>query len=199
MTGEAAVSIVVICTGNICRSPMAQVLLQHDLEVRGVPASVSSAGTLDLREPAAVESVAAMADRGLDLTSHRSRVLTEETLAGADLVIGMAREHVRAAALIDPSCFARAFTLRELVRRAQHHGGPTRGEPLWMWGVSLTADREFADLLGESTTDDIADPIGQPRAVFERTANELSKLTSALAVTIAAGRSVDSDRAPRGV
>ena len=188
MTDAANISIVVICTGNICRSPMAEALLRHDLEVRGIPARVTSVGTLDLDSPADPLAVQVLAEQGIDISSHRSQVMTGQSLLGADLVIGMAREHVRAAALLDPSVYAQAFTLRELVRRAQSNGGPASGEPVWSWGVSLTAERRFTDLLGDSPVDDIEDPLGQPIEFFRHVAAEIAGLTAALAVTIAAGR-----------
>jgi protein-tyrosine phosphatase len=194
MTDVDTVKIVVICSGNICRSPMAEALLAHDLAVRGVSARVTSVGTLDLDSPADPLAVQVVAERGIDISPHRSHVMTEQSLTGADLVIGMAREHVRAAALVDPSVYARAFTLRELVRRAQSSGGPARGEPVWSWGVHLTADRRFTDLLGDSPVDDIEDPIGQNIEFFRYVAAEIAGLSAALAVTIAAGRSVDADR-----
>ena len=58
-----------------------------------------------------------LAGRGLDISSHRSRTMSRQLLAEADLVVGMAREHVREAVLAVPDLWARAFTLKELVRR----------------------------------------------------------------------------------
>ncbi len=197
MNSDATLSIVVICTGNICRSPMAEALLMHDLHVRGVRADVASAGTLGLDSQADPNAVAVMAGRGIDIWPHRSRLLTKEILSGTDLVIGMAREHVRAAALLESSCYARAFTLRDLVRRAHRFGGPAGDEPVGIWAARLSSHRDVSELMGESPFDDIADPIGMSRADFERTAAVISDLSSALAVSIAAGRVVDVDRSDR--
>ncbi len=96
---------------------MAEALLRDALGRRGVEASVSSAGLFRGGVPASPGSVKAMAQRGLDLEAHRSRTVTEDLLLGADLVLGMARLHVREAVVAVPQVWPRAFTLKELVRR----------------------------------------------------------------------------------
>ncbi len=194
MTEQSKLAIVAVCTGNVCRSPMAEALLRHDLAVRGIVADVSSVGMLDLFSDADPLAVRVLAERGLDISMHQSRLMTEENLSGADFVLCMTREHVRAVALLDPSIYPRTFTLRELVRRAQAVGGPAKGQPVWQWSVSLTADRKFADLLGDSPLDDIEDPLGRSAEFFREIASQIAELTSALAVTIASGRSFDTDQ-----
>ena len=173
--------ILVLCTGNVCRSPLAEQLLGRELARRGVDAQVSSAGVVRDGRPAAPEIVELLGERGLDGWAHRSRVLDTGVVAGADLVLGMAREHVREAVLIQPDLFPRAFTLRELVRRGRAVGprGPDEALPVWL---DRAADgRRPADLLGSSPDDDIADPIGAPMAVFRRVATEITELTRAVA------------------
>jgi protein-tyrosine-phosphatase len=167
---------------------MAEGLMRHDLNVRGIESDVSSVGTLEVSSGADPFAVQILAEQGIDISGHRSRMMTEKDLAGVDLVIGMAPEHVRAVALLDPSVFARTFTLREIVRRAQASGGPTASEPVWQWGTRLSADRRFTDLLGDAPADSIADPIGRPLAFFRGVADQIAELTSALAVTMAARR-----------
>jgi protein-tyrosine-phosphatase len=78
---------------------MAEALLRSALHGRGVDATVSSAGLFRGGVPASPGSVRAMARRGLDLGEHRSRTLTGDLLEGADLVLGMARLHVKEAVL----------------------------------------------------------------------------------------------------
>src|SRR6476646_1415768 len=87
------IDVLFLCTGNICRSPMAEALLRHRLGDQGVDAHVHSAGLRIVGEPASAHGVDVMADRGLDLTAHRSRTMNRELLEDADLVLGMAREH----------------------------------------------------------------------------------------------------------
>lgn len=119
-----------------------------------------------------------MAKRGFDLSSHQSRRLEDRHVATADLIVGMTREHVREAVVLDPTAWSRAFTLKELVRRARRR--PRGDEPLDQWLAALASDREAEDLLGTSEADDVADPIGLDRHAYEETADELDRLTAAL-------------------
>jgi protein-tyrosine phosphatase len=129
--------------------------------------------------------VKVMAKRGLDLSAHRSQRLTADAVARADLVLGMAREHVREAVVLDPTSLAKTFTLRELARRAERVGPRRPGpegelEPLADWLARLGAGRRAADLLGTSTDDDIADPIGLSRRTYEHTAQEIEDLVTTI-------------------
>ena len=87
--------ILIICTGNICRSPMAEGLLYHMLPdtLKGTVV-VRSAGTNAYdgleAEPFAVR---ALLDRGIDISSHRSRVIDDIMLADADLILTMEQMH----------------------------------------------------------------------------------------------------------
>ena len=86
-----------ICTGNTCRSPMAEGLLKKLLDDRpgqGAAISVASAGTMGLvGMPATQPAIAVAADYGIDIRSHRSRAATPRLLDEADLVLTMADEH----------------------------------------------------------------------------------------------------------
>lgn len=165
---------------------MAAASLVRNLGHRASLITVESAGTMDLQQPAHPEAVAVMAARGIDLSDHRSRAVTVPMLRDADLVIGMAREHVRAAALLDPSCLLRTFTLRDVVRRGVGTGGPGPDLSIREWAQGLSAGRRHEDLLGESVLDDIADPIGGSPADFERTAATIAELTTRLATLLRA-------------
>lgn len=176
-----------LCTGNTCRSPMAAALLGRRLEDAGVKAVVTSAGMLFDGKPATDHGQAVMADRGLDTSGHRSRRLRPDIVSRSDLVIGMARSHVREAVALAPDIWKRAFTLKEIVRRGEERGGRAPGESLEDWLARLHAGRRLPDLLGESDADDVADPIGGPRRSYERTAEELDALTTRLAALIGTG------------
>ena len=84
-----------VCTGNTCRSPMAEALMRAELKRRGISAAVASAGLAAGGEPAADNAVTAMAEWGLDITRHRSRPLTAEMAKAADVLAVMTEEHRR--------------------------------------------------------------------------------------------------------
>lgn len=90
-------SFLMVCTGNICRSPMGEALLASRLASLGVKARVESAGIAALEgEPADPTAQALMRERGLDLSRHRGRQLTAELLAEFDLVLVMDEAQKRA-------------------------------------------------------------------------------------------------------
>jgi protein-tyrosine phosphatase len=177
------IDILILCTGNICRSPMAEVLLRRKLDVAGIDATVTSAGTWRAGEPAAGGSINAMAARRLDLSSHRSTLLDIEAVREADLVIAMAREHVREVVVLDPPSLAKTFTLKELVRRAEALG-PTP-LPFERWLAHVGQGRQARQMLGASRDDDVADPVGQPDDLFLDTADELESLIDRLVPLLA--------------
>ena len=159
---------------------MAEAFLRRRLAELGVDARVSSAGELWDGARATRESVAALRALGIDASAHRARILTPAMGRGADLVLAMAREHVRHAVALDAALWPRTFTLKELVRRGEAVGPRAPGQPFDEWLAKVHAGRERADLLGASPEDDVADPYGASRQVFDRTAAELDELIARL-------------------
>lgn len=166
----------VICSGNICRSPMAAVMLGDLLTQAGVSARVRSAGFLTEDRPASEHGVTLMRKRGLDLGEHRSQRLTAEHLDTADLVLCMERAHVREAAVLAPGAFARTFTLPELARTARAVGPRREDETVQQWIDRVGAGRRPADLVADRPDDEVADPYGGTKRQYRRTAEELDAL-----------------------
>ena len=165
-------AILLLCTGNVCRSVMAQAMLSAR-----VPAvSVSCAGLLPGGQRAPAEVISAMAARGLDVSGHRSRQVTAADLAAADLILGLAREHARHAVVLLPECWPRTFTLRELLRRGLAADPRMPGEPLRDWLARAGRGRDRRELLGIGTADDVPDPYGGPLAGYQATADMLDQL-----------------------
>ncbi len=85
-----------VCTGNVCRSPMAAAILAHLLAEHGVAGiEVGSAGTAPWDgAPASEGSYLVSLEHGLDLSGHRARQLTTDLVESSDLVLGMGPHHV---------------------------------------------------------------------------------------------------------
>lgn len=102
-----------VCTGNVCRSPMAAALFNARARRLGDENKLiaRSAGTWALEaQPASGSALTVMAERGIDLSGHRGRTITRDMLAEADVVIVMTRNHRDALVAEFPS-FRRKFRL----------------------------------------------------------------------------------------
>jgi protein-tyrosine phosphatase len=80
-------TLLVMCHGNICRSPVAAGLLERALIRLGV--DVRSAGFIGFNRPAPADAITAAHSVGIDLTAHRSRLVTAELARSADLIVVM--------------------------------------------------------------------------------------------------------------
>jgi protein-tyrosine-phosphatase len=169
-----------VCTANIVRSPIAAALLMERLRDAGTDVVVESAGLREAERFIDDGAVMALAEYGVDLRRHRSRVLDAEMVGRATLTIGLEREHVREAVLLDGSAWPRTFTLKEIVRRGEATGARTPGESIEAWIARMHGDRTRHDLLGADRRDDVADPYGGPSGGYEDTAEEIDDLVRRL-------------------
>jgi protein-tyrosine phosphatase len=175
------VDVLFICTGNLCRSPSAAWFLGQRINRYGPPdVTVESAGTLgslaEIPEKLILEGEAF----GLNFNGHVSRKVDREAIARADLIIGMAREHVREIVLADNPSFSKTFTLREFVRRGEEAGPRPADESLEEWLLHVGASRRHIDLIGDSPLDDTPDPMGGFSEDYRRMLEEVDALTSRL-------------------
>jgi protein-tyrosine phosphatase len=114
-------TILFVCSGNTCRSPMAEALAKRiiseklhtpveALEEKRI--SVLSAGSSAISgAPAAIPAVEALKEMGTDLARHRSRPLTVELIHQADLILTMSRDHSRSVTALVPSAADKVETL----------------------------------------------------------------------------------------
>ena len=110
---QGRVRLLYVCTGNSCRSPMAEAITRSRAARRGFEhIEVKSAGTMASEgAPASGGARRAAAQRGMELDSHSARVLTAERLDWADLALVMAPSHLAAVEALDPRrCYAEVIT-----------------------------------------------------------------------------------------
>lgn len=170
-----------VCTANVCRSPVAERLLARALtEVStgdGRGWIVTSAGTGQYSAGMDPGTVSAAAAVGIDLGGHVSRTLDRSMLDtdGPDLVVTMTREHLRDVVSLDPGAWPRTFTLKELARRALSTEAPSAGESFEDWRRRLGQVRQASAMLKPDPADDVSDPYGRPAKFHTEMVAELSQ------------------------
>ncbi len=171
--------VLVVCVGNLCRSPLAERLLRHRLaEMSDV--EVSSAGVRAvIGAPMEASAALELTRRGGDPAGFVARQLTSDLVAGADLVLTATRELRGRVVALAPLALKRSFTLLELAALLEEHpwgdADPTRAELVARaadWRGSV-ADR--GDAL------DVPDPIGGPPELHREAADLVDAATRVVA------------------
>ena len=178
-------TILFVCTGNICRSPMGEVLLRarlSDLDVR-----VHSAGTHALVDHGMTEQAQQLAV-GLGAqaelaAAHSAQLLVQPLLRDADLILTMAREHRTHSVQLMPDVLKRVFTVREFARLASSLSTEDALAAAVAAGTS-PRDRLRAVVTGVSRQrgmtaanpeeDDIIDPYRRSQKTYELSASQLA-------------------------
>jgi len=199
--------ILVVCTGNICRSPMAEAFIRHELDRRGIGGvSVESSGVAGWEDsPPTPEVADALLEYGLDVAAHRARRLDRAMVQSAELVVGLASEHRDAVVGLVPEAAARTFTLKELVHLLEL-AGPQRadGDPEHVLhsSVSAAADVRAAAKSFQLSDEGVADPLGLGIESYRAVAWEIEdlsrRLVDGLFPDTAGERASQDERLPDG-
>jgi protein-tyrosine-phosphatase len=182
--------VLIVCTGNTCRSPMAEAMLR-DLAARsGKPLEIRSAGVATAEGlPISAHAAATLRKRNLELPGSSS-VLTADEVLWANLILTMTAGHKRAILERFPEALSKTYTLKEYA---------LRGDPI-MDDVAeaerLYSEWQVRQALGQNLTPeerarlfelqrripgfDIADPFGGPLSLYEQCADEIEDVLMTL-------------------
>ena len=150
----------------------------------GCEVTVASAGSLGEGVGPPEEVIEVMAHRDIDISTHCSRLLSPELVRAADVVVGMARQHLIEVITLAPDAWERCFTLVDLVRRGEAMGRREESDELAAWVRRVQGGRSRSSLLALDLGDDIDDPMGGRPVVFERVADRLDDLVTRLATLL---------------
>ncbi|HVT20751.1 MAG TPA: hypothetical protein VHD58_02585 [Mycobacteriales bacterium] len=177
----AGYRVLMVCTGNICRSPFAERLLRARLDQRFGPQAaqieVSSAGTYALvGEPIMPEAAETLVRYGGDPARFAACALDPGRIEAADLVLGLTREHRAAVITMVPRASSRTVTLREYARLLSgvSHGDLPGAEADLVTRFHALTKAAFGQrglvALKDPSDDDIPDPFGRPMPAYEKAA-----------------------------
>jgi low molecular weight protein-tyrosine phosphatase len=183
--------ILAVCTGNICRSPMAEGFLRKLLAERGIGGiDVASCGVNGLEDsPAMPEGVQAMIENGVDISAHRARRMTARMIREADLVLTMATEHRDT--IVDQVVGAaeKTFTLKEFARLLDRvpHRPSVAGDGddrMLAEAVAAAATLRAGGTVPPSRDEDVADPLGLGVEAYRATAWEIGQLCERVVIGV---------------
>jgi protein-tyrosine phosphatase len=176
MTTEIPFRILAVCTGNICRSPMVERLLQSALDaIAQSEFEVSSAGTGALvGHPMDAKIAGFVHDLNANSEDFHARQLEGHILDDKDLILTLTREHRRHVIEKAPSLVRKTFTLREFARLITTLDGDS----------SLSGPRRWREILPKvvrarsshpsgPSNDDVVDPYRRPDEVYQQMVHEL--------------------------
>jgi protein-tyrosine phosphatase len=172
-------TVLYVCTGNLCRSPMAELLFRGWADP-AADVTVSSAGTKALvGHGIDHSSAAALAQLGIDPSRHRARQFEPWMAAYAHLILTAGREHRDAVMTQLPSSYKRAFTMKEFVRLV---GDVPTGEPGAM--VAAAAARRGPGKPVPPEDDDVRDPYRSAIKHAKTVAEEITETVYATLATL---------------
>lgn len=176
------VRILMVCTGNICRSPMMERLMRAALERHGAGqwCEVSSAGMwAQAGEPMQPFAASTLAERDVDADGFVATPVNEELLKSAELILTATLGHRSAVVGIVPSAVRRTFTMLELARIAgaapppPGHADLTDADQVRR-SIAWAAQMRGSIARAPEGADDLEDPLGAPPDVYSARADAIT-------------------------
>jgi protein-tyrosine phosphatase len=194
-----ALTVLVVCTGNICRSPVAERLLRAQTAALGLPVLVHSAGTQSMIGHDMTPEAAHLAEHyGADPVGHLSKQLTEQMITDADLILTATREHRSKVVSLHPRAARYTYTLNQFARllpaavesladplveqtplvELVETPRPDLATQLRALVAEVAATRGFSPPPPHPDDDDIEDPYRQSTAVYARVGTVLNTVVT---------------------
>jgi protein-tyrosine phosphatase len=180
--------ILFVCTGNLCRSPIAAELLRSKLSC-AAHVRVRSAGLVGRGRRPPRKAIRIMRRRGVDLAGHLSDSVLAPVATAPDLVLTMTRQQMCTLVELDGRLLCRTFTLPEFVTLAGVEGPRLPGEAIGDYLERVRCGRLSFPVLA-SRADDIPDPMGKRTSAYEQCARELDRLVEVLVDQLYPGQCV---------
>lgn len=187
-------SILVVCTGNVCRSPLAAQLLEAQLGSSGIPVRVSSAGTRALvGQPMTPEAAALSLDYGGNPRLHRAQQLSRQLVENADLILTATRDHRGEVVSLSPAASRHTFTLAQFARIVGSSGALSHNAPapadakpgfprdtLRSFVSAAAASRGISPPPVRAIDDDIEDPYRRSEKVYRRAGRAIDEAVATI-------------------
>jgi protein-tyrosine-phosphatase len=162
--------ILFVCTANICRSPAAEAIARTRYGAGNH--LFSSAGFLFEGREATPEMIKTLGRIDVDASSHRSRIITEETGLEADLILTMESRHLQDLAVMSEALFVRTIPLAEA---AELLSGRWMSTEEFRAGLTGRSPQRYLD-----TTWDVDDPYKRSRRRYRKAVEEISSLVDSV-------------------
>jgi len=184
-----------VCTGNICRSPLAEQLFRYQVASLSELIFTSSAGTYARPGQAMTEQAAALSRQyGGDPSQHYASEVTSDRIKAANLVVTMTREHRAEVVSMVPRASRKTFTLRELVRlidsfkklepEAWKAPSDASSAALDTFVLNVASQRGFSSTAVLPADDDVVDPYRRNQEVYDEAGLLISQAISRVADAI---------------